>query len=264
MEKFNISRFGRTLRWTIQDSKKELISIISIMFFVYLAIFAISIIAASKDLKGYMMACLFAYTVLISIAGCWIFNNMKTKEERIAFMMLPATDLEKYLSRYLYVTVFWIIGGIAAFIAADFLGTLIRYLLGYGSLFEGTRTIVRLCFHETIQIGSLRFEGPLLVLTIASTVFGHSFNIFGGTIFRRRQLILTWVLQSAISMPVSWILALSFHTVDFEYVIGKVLTPGGMYIGSAVYIVLTALMYVLSYKIFRRMQVISNKWINVW
>ncbi len=233
------------------------------MFFIYLGSFIISILASDEDITGYVKFCILAYFIFISIAGCWIFNNMRTKKQRIAFNMLPATHLEKYLSRYLYVTVFWIVGGIAAFIAADLVGSLLRCFFGYGKLFEGTATAFEFCFQTPLVVANNTLEGKDYIPLFFWTVFGQASYILGGSFFRRNPLILTWCVQMLIGFLASFSLTVISKTLDLSILRCDLDASELSYIAIAVFIVLTALMYFLSYRIFCRMQVISNKWINV-
>ncbi len=234
------------------------------MFFIYLGSFIISILASDEDITGYVKFCILAYFIFISIAGCWIFNNMRTKKQRIAFNMLPATHLEKYLSRYLYVTVFWIIGGIAAFIASDLVGSLLRCFFGYGKLFEGTATAFEFCFQTPLVVANTTLEGKDYIPLFFWAVFGQASYILGGSFFRRNPLILTWCVQMLIGiLASSFSLTVTDKTITMYILRFDFLDAEWVFTSTVVPIVLAILMYVLSYKIFCRMQVISNKWINV-
>lgn len=74
--------------------------------------------------------CTVVYMVVIVIAGTWIFADMGTKAQRIKVKMLPATDLEKYLVRWLGVTLGTMVAGIAAYCVADVLRILTCLVAG--------------------------------------------------------------------------------------------------------------------------------------
>ena len=48
-----------------------------------------------------------------------LYSKEQKKQQRVALLMLPATNLEKFLSRWLYMIVFSVIVGILTFIVAD-------------------------------------------------------------------------------------------------------------------------------------------------
>ena len=62
--------------------------------------------------------CTVVYLVVIVIAGTWIFSDMGTNAQRIKVKMLPATNLEKSLVRWLGVNLGTMVAGIASYFVA--------------------------------------------------------------------------------------------------------------------------------------------------
>ena len=97
MTKFNISRFGRTLAWSAQMTKKEALTQCASMVFAFTVPFIIHLLSSYKasemtvanNLTTATQMNILIYLIFAMIGGCWIFNNMKTKEQRITFKMLP-------------------------------------------------------------------------------------------------------------------------------------------------------------------------------
>lgn len=59
------------------------------------------------------------FTICMVLSGSMMFNNMKSKQMRISFLVLPASNLEKFLSRWLITTVGALVVFIAALVVAD-------------------------------------------------------------------------------------------------------------------------------------------------
>ena len=65
--------------------------------------------------------CSFIYVLVIVFSGAWIFVDIKTKGQRISLKMLPATDFEKFLARFIAMTLGTAVAGFVAFCIADVL-----------------------------------------------------------------------------------------------------------------------------------------------
>lgn len=101
----------------------------------------------------------------------------------------------------------------------------------------------------------------------------HSLYIVGGTLFRRQQFLLTSGTIIAVSILLTIILNhIDWSGVDIEFVNSHwdeetqtyihVFHPL-FYIINTVGCLLIVFHYWASYKLFTRMQVINNKWLNV-
>ena len=101
----------------------------------------------------------------------------------------------------------------------------------------------------------------------------HSLYVFGGTLFRRQQFLMTSaaivvivILEAIIQNQISWIgdgLQFVNSTWDEKTLTYTTTFYPAFYILNTVLCVLTVFHYWASYKLFTRMQVINNKWLNV-
>lgn len=273
MDKFDIKRFALTAKWTLGAQYKEIMTITGTMFIIYMLQFfnwMWPMIKGSQYLSdtaptSQVMKCVILYLLFLMTGGCWIFNNMKTKEQRIAFKMLPASDLEKFAVRFLYVTVAFCLMGFAAFCLADILRMGICLISGFG--------LVRCAIPDfiTIWLTGHDASGNLLVsdmppasLQLAGTglaVWIHSTYILGGALFRRRQFVLTscvHLIMGTLFLTVAVTddgFTGSVHSEEQIHLI--------LYAAAALLTALGTLNWWLAYRIFKRMQIINNKWINV-
>ena len=91
-------------------------------------------------------------------------------------------------------------------------------------------------------------------------LFFHSLYIFGGTIFHRNTVVLTTFSIIAAGLMFGW-LDINPGIVSLGF--GDKLGIAHNRIDPFVFGALTALCYWGSYRIYRRMQVINNKWTNL-
>ena len=166
MSKFNINRFGKTLLWSAKMTQKEILTNVAAMFFAFAVPFIIHLLSSYKgsemhtasNLTTAMQLNILIYIIITVIGGCWLFSNMKTKEQRITFKMLPATDLEKFIARALYVTVVWWVMAFIAFCAADVFRMLISLVAGIPAHIKGyqyLREAIILSIHDTEMMNSV-------------------------------------------------------------------------------------------------------------
>ena len=59
--------------------------------------------------------CSFIYVLVIVFSGIWIFSDMNIKGKCITLKMLPATDFEKFLARFLAMTLGTAVVGFCSF-----------------------------------------------------------------------------------------------------------------------------------------------------
>lgn len=275
MKNFDMNRFGRTLRWSALMTKKEALTNLASMTFAF-AVLAVVQVMSSRNKSDMVVAdnfnsftsfALFVFLIICSIGGCWIFSNMKTKEQRITFKMLPATDLEKFVVRALYATVVWWLMAFVAFCLSDLFRMLVSLVAGVsikGSAVPlffsmiSANTDVNI---NTLNSGDTAFAAAIYTMANAWAFWAHSLYILGGTLFRRRQFVQTTLAHCVIGLVFTPIL---INFVDTSYAVALRETIISMvWVAAVVFIVWGLVDWWLSYRIFRRMQVINNKWLNI-
>lgn len=269
MKDFDIKRFSRTFAWNFKASRKKYLTNTVSMFFVFLLIFSISILEHTysptevrlQGLQNAVSLCVMTTFISVLISGSWIFSNMKTKQQRIMFKMLPASYSEKFLVRYIYALILWGAGVIAVFCLADATRIVICELAGI----EWCQSGIPIFFDKIFDYNIIMANGEkLTALTIAIELWAlwtHSTYVLGGVFFRRKQVVITSLVHFVFWMAVLW----TISKIDEN--IGKVKLmlsfEDAANILSVVFVALTIFNYWLSFRLFKRMQVINNKWINV-
>ena len=275
MKNFDINRFGSVLKWNALMTKKEILTNTASMTFAFVVLAVVQVMSSrnksdmvvADNFNSFTSFALFVFLIICSIGGCWIFNNMKTKEQRITFKMLPATDLEKFVVRALYATVVWWLMAFVAFCLADLFRMLVSLIAGVsikGSAVPlffsmiSANTDVNI---NTLNSGDVAFATAIFVMAHAWAFWVHSLYILGGTLFRRRQFVQTTLAHCVIGLVFTPIL---INFVDTSYAVALRETIISMvWVAAVVFIVWGLVDWWLSYRIFRRMQVINNKWLNI-
>lgn len=286
---FDLHRFGMVLRWDLLTNRKS--------YFCSIAGLAIGIIMLSismlysfphshyivegGDLSNYyevrMTGFLAAIFILfIFISACNIFSNMKTKLQRESFMMLPANNLEKYAARFLMMSAGSILIMAIATLIADFVQFILSFFMtpGYHASIIGSslRQIYEAAIDTTcnnpISILAWQCKIEAALVGWSFLIMIYSFTLLGGTFFRKQPIILTAVSGIIIYMIVGYCGskleewgAFDFYThLNYD-------NPGTSLciaiFWSVVFLALAAFSLWASYKLFTRMQVICNKWINI-
>lgn len=215
---------------------------------------------------------IFISFIIFFFCGSRIFINMKTKASRSLFLMLPATNMEKFISRLLYTVVgtslmifaSWMIADIIQFVFSLFLtpgmqGSLVARAfeqLFLKNNFDSSHFVVR---NGTSVLGQ---TFPVGMFLLSLTIFNHSFFTLGGTIFRKSATLLT-ICSSFILM---FLMALISSFVDDDVLVHFVqsMQPNTFgWLMVNVFLLLSVFNYWASYKLFTHMQIINNKWFNI-
>lgn len=215
---------------------------------------------------------MFISFIIFFFCGSRIFINMKTKASRSLFLMLPATNMEKFISRLLYTVVgtslmifaSWMIADIIQFVFSLFLtpgmqGSLVARAfeqLFLKNNFDSSHFVVR---NGTSVLGQ---TFPVGMFLLSLTIFNHSFFTLGGTVFRKSATLLT-ICSSFILM---FLTALISSFVDDDVLVHFVqsMQPNTFgWLMVNVFLLLSVFNYWASYKLFTHMQIINNKWFNI-
>ncbi len=285
---FDLHRFGMVLRWDLLTNWKS--------YFYSMAGLAIGIIMLSismlysfphshyivegGDLGNYyevrMTGFLAAIFILFFfISACNIFSNMKTKLQRESFMMLPANNLEKYAARFLMASVGSILMMLIATLIGDFVQFVFSFFMtpGYhasiiGSSLSQIYKAATDAGNNPISILAWQCKADAALVGWSFLIMIYSFTLLGGTFFRKQPIILTAVSGIIIFMIIGYCGskleewgAFDFYTHLNHDNPGTSLCIAIFW--SVVFLALAAVSLWASYKLFTRMQVICNKWINI-
>ncbi|MDE5947531.1 MAG: hypothetical protein K2G86_01885, partial [Prevotella sp.] len=131
MEKgFDLKRFGLMVRWDLMTNWKSSVRIVLSMALGLLLMYELNMMNThnaaipaqwQRRLLDMVAETNIAFVFFMLAGAALIFVCMKTRQQRIAFIMLPASPAEKFLSRLLYATVGFFVMFFAASVIADVL-----------------------------------------------------------------------------------------------------------------------------------------------
>ena len=198
--------------------------------------------------------------VFYVMASC-IFNNLRTKTDREKFLMLPASNKEKYMARLLQMVFLSLIELFFILIAADAIQLAFSYILNSRFHASISWPVLKSIFGSTL----FTRWGEEDAILYSFIIFAHSFCTLGGTFYRKMAPLFTFVTGIVLFLVLGYLVNWMGNAGLLNF-----LTPyndGHNYVWTTVlcifFLALSAFNYWASYKIFTRMQVISNKWINI-
>lgn len=271
---FQFSRLLMVMRWDVFTNLKTYLNMTLGMTFALLPFFIMQLYQLSKQYQlspdtidlsywGMSQYILFISSIAMYMMATQIFMVMKTNGQREQFLMLPASNLEKYISRFLFSTLGAAVAMITAIVVSDLVQLIFSFLLLPGhhqSVCLSTMALlwkIWTTFIENIDSTSALL---LSLLIVTCGVLVHSFFILCGTLFRKHTIVVTTILFIAMTYLVIYVIESVPGTITtclnhgdnswlFSLLIAELLLGG--------------FQYWLSYKVFTRMQVICNKWINL-
>ena len=301
--KFSFARLGAVLKCDLVEHRWSNIAAFFTLFVAFLVcqftqmneLIEISHIHSSISPEQYMPSLAanctaFFYGVLALTLMCAAADMcgvpLKTKGRGLNYLMMPATNMEKFVARALVNTILLIVMAFVALLLADlvrmlfvplfevkeFYGfTLPRILVALGNPFSATYSAGGEVWGPTVDgtvrvIGFSAYYGAVNVTTmVAAFLFAHSLFILGGCVWRKAAIIKIWITQIVVTSAVVWIFVkLEPYVLPW---LGEVLTSlfeteqhAGMTLMSIaipVLLALTALNWWLSYRLFSRKQVVA-------
>lgn len=198
--------------------------------------------------------------------------NMRTKNDIVNYLMLPATKLEKYLANIFFMLIERTAITLAGMIVADLVIMLLQLVASHSChsmiLYWLTTNVggITSVFAPASVIGILgeACDG------IVSILWALSLFLLGGTFYRKHPLLLTvltiiltpMILGTLITLPCAWIID-SLVNNGYEIVITPLVSETFVKVVVYLFIILwTCFNYWMSYRKFARLQVINNKYFN--
>ena len=264
MIQFNIHRFGQLLKWTMSQDKayykKSFLQMVAVILLAYI-FFMFVTNYGNGDVQhhfnqSYRIAAgmlLFLVVGATVLGPCSMFHSMSGKHDRQNLMLVPASNFEKYLVRYMS----WILMipiWVVAILLADVLQYLIHIVLGYEYY---QFVVVKLVDLIEYLVNSLQYAPKYMMLSLVIVgLWLHSVYALGATFFRSRKFsfVYSTFVWIAITILLSWLFP--------NWTLGKEHLPEVYMIGNAINIVWTIVNFWLSYVVFCRTQVIG-KFVNL-
>ena len=290
MNTFSFNRFGKTLRWVLSVNQRRILyaiagSVVGV-FMAEMILLRMGDIYSPLTMLHYygqIGAALFALVSLILVST--IVSGVNEKRKREAFLMLPASNLEKFLALMTYTSVVCVLGVFLAFVLGDSLRMAWFWISGPYTEIEtsvmGNPTEYYYWWSSAIpeMVDNLTphileadscnwFYLVMNIVVIAAiAVWTHSLLIIGGTLLRKYS----FVASMLVFILFVWLLSWTIHHFGLYLFWSDVWKDGHHYVsevGILAYVlaillpVLAVFNYWASFRIFKGFQLITNKWTN--
>ena len=300
--KFSFARLGAVLKCDLVEHRWSNIA----AFFIFFAAFLASQLSNMNSIIGtglrhsiqpdqYMPSLAanfvpFFYGVLSLALMCAAADMcgvpLKTKGRGLNYLMMPATNMEKFVARALVNTILLIVMAFAALLLADlvrmlfvplfevkeFYGFTLPRILGeigetFSAAYSAGGEVWGLTADGTIRVTEFSAYYGVVNVTamVAAFLFAHSLFILGGCIWRKAAIIKIWITQIVVTSAVVWIFVklepyvlpwlgdVLISLFESEQQAGMTL----MSIAIPVLLALTVLNWWLGYRLFSRKQVVA-------
>ena len=257
MNSFNINRFGRTLYWVLSVNFRTLLlwtigSALAVfvgeMFFMH---FMSTTATPYVMIRESSAICTILFTIASLVLISSIVTSVNNKRKREAFLMLPSSNLEKFLSLVAYTTVISIACIFLAIVMGDSLRMLWLWASGYSNEMMGTTiptahngetyywysSAVPLVVNNLTPHNISNGDSYLIddgkckilymvtngytiakyVLTVAFVVWLHSLFTLGGTLLRKYAFVVSGIVFFFILWLYAWAEHHGFNIYDRQY-----------------------------------------------
>ena len=290
MNSFNFNRFGQTLRWVLATNFRKLLAwTIGAALVVFMGeMFIVGLNGMNGHPKPVEMLWDFAdigsalMTLVVVIMVCSVVSSINDKRKRETFLMLPSSNLEKYLALVLYTTVICVLCMFLAYVVGDALR--MAWLWGE-HLMWGQETVGQVAMYNGIEKTYYNWSSSLpwllskliprlitvwssgiywtwehewstLIYNVVVAVWAHSIYTLGGTLLRKYAFVATSVVVLGIVALLNYVLTYFGMPIFMSG-----LTTLGVVL-CILLLILSVINYRASFYIFKGFQLITNKWTN--
>lgn len=286
---FNLRRCWSLLKGDLSSSSLYILLYAGAVFLILLALVFFSVLTPNLaytnipelSITGAQLAALSAMgnmgtAVLVAqiVIFSRVFANMSTRSGEISYLMLPATNSEKWISRVVYVV---LVGAVLTF-AVYYLAVLFCGVLGWMFDLESLSLLPKMVFDGSYVASLFHFHLPwqASLVNMSSSFFVVAAFVLGGTWFRR----LPWLYTALILLGTLFVIVITgcfgvgYYISQHSDLIQKVkaaaeshnldamfsfINPLFYYTVTAVLTVLSIVMLWLSYRLFCRRQLQSQR-----
>ena len=262
MIQFNFNRFVKLAKWSLTNDKKyhvkTFLQTLVIMTLVFLFLTSITV-TFGKDNANYQ-ACSIATIILFAstfiLGSSFMFYSMERKNDMQALLMLPASNFEKYLMRY----VSWILL-LPLYLVATVAADLVQYVFGLVVGHEEVRFVISATMEMLgkawSQVPAEKHSVVVIGLALLFLWF-QSFYALGANFFRTNKY--NWIPTTAVIIVLILLIVwLSPDRGRIEFIKEDSASDHMLDVICALWVVMN---FWLSYRLFCRRQVIG-KFVNV-
>lgn len=268
MTQFNIQRMKQYAQWQLATHRATLLKITGVATSAFILMFLFVKYVSHRDLQTQSDDLTLLWIACFAFCGAQVFPNLQSKQERTSLLMLPASNAEKFVISYVGVLLTAFVVPLVSFVVADVVQWLISLLTDH----KQALLLTPLALSDTFVDLLSKFFGEDAQIAWAglpNILWIHSFYLLSGLFFKK----LRWLSATITLGALATLTTLSIAIAGLLYVNGlkeysysiEFLPWAGdafMYSTSILFLLLTVLNYWLSFRIFRRLQVINNRFFN--
>lgn len=271
MKQFEMKRFGQVLKLDFAEGLKPMMWGALAMTLLYLFFFwfahnlvthdeyysvdqpYVKVLHVKYICEGVGAIGCIAMILFFLISASILYRSEQKKQQRIAWLMLPATNLEKFLSRWIYMVVFSLVGGMLTFFIADVIH--IAWLwISRNPVMAATPFFFDTFPHQGEHDPLLNIINVYgMIVTI------HAFFLMGSVLFRKYHFI----ISGALVVLAFAVIASLYNTSGLYQYNGETART----VTDVVFIVFEVcailLFTWLAYRLFCRWQVVTHKFVNL-
>lgn len=267
-----MSRFQQVLRWELLLSKRQIATMALTFFGLVVIPQILTLLVKSSSSSAYTMGILssLALFVYLLCSGALIFSNLRSRQQRINNFMLPASNKEKFIARYLILVVAMPVAAILGFLAGDVLQYLISLIINSNaaqwassSLLEGVNNGDAVHFYSNLNGESSPVEGFLAILFGA--VMQHACFLLFGSIYHKHPLImaiLTWMGIGIALLMVGGLAATILSAILHNGLTIELYDAWWKALYFIFNLIIIVFCYRFAFRRYTRLQIINNQWIN--
>lgn len=269
------NRFLKVLRWELLLSRRQIV-------IMALALFALVVIPQMLTLT-FKSTSSSAYTtgILSSVAliayflcsGALIFSSLRSRQQRINNFMLPASNGEKFVARYLVLAVAMPLAAIVGFFAGDVLQFLVSLMINNNAA-QWASGIFSTFWDQILNNGVSPIYADLngepapvrgFLVILLGAVTQHACFLLFGSIFHKHPLVMAILMWIAIGIALLTLAGLGAYLLTdfldsgYTIILYDAWWKALGYIASIAFIVFC---YWFAFRRYTRLQVINNRWIN--
>ena len=246
MKNFDLQRFGRVLRFDFAQNRQHLLWCVLGMLMVYLFFFwfahnigmrvdivtdwELHIKNICEGVGIFGVVCFYIYMMATASTVYW---REQKKAKRTAWLMLPATNLEKFLSRWVFMLAVSL-GGFLMFFLADAIHMAWLWMTGKPVIAATTYF-----FPQTTNVAC------------------QAFFLLGGILFRKFQPIVTALVGIVLFLGLDYFrIHIGSFIPDIPYTWYHVMM-------SVFFVALICVFTVLAYRLFCRWQLATRNFVNL-
>ena len=295
MRSFSFDRFLKTFRWLVSVNWLVLLGM---SFGLTVSMFLLEIVtlllhpepsAYLRNVAGFMTFAILVLPLVYVSLMFTCFTNIGSKQQRTNFLMLPASNLEKFLALMVCVTFVCLIITTVSFVLADLLrmgvlavwnqfhplqgvsfypdgGNLVYSYWWSSALPDVWNNLIPKFIATDLYHYTLSHKVMCVLTALLCAVWIHSSYALGGSLLRKYAFVVTTVILILCVMSFVYFMQTSgmslFPSVwrDNQYVSQEV---GLMaYVLCVLFVIFSCFNYWASFQTFKHFELITNKWTN--